>query len=364
MTTTYTILVVEDNLGIQHLITTGLRRAGYEVITARSGAEAINQFTSNTPDLVLMDILMPGMDGFEATQRIRILPNGSTVPVIFLTSVGDVESRIRGLNLGADDYLVKPIKMGEFLARIQSRLRKRPSNIGKIISIFGSQTGEGATTLTVNLACALQKVSGKRILLIDGQQPKGDMARMLQISGKIRDTFLPYDKSLDEMMFTMALHPFTDSIQFLAGTAAPMQSDQQRLDWYSRSKLYDIALHNADFVLVDAGDYFLWQDPPIVQVSEGINICIFTQASNAIDRAGRIKNSPGNQDIHNLYILNRYVKGSSPIFYESRLGTIPDGFAPDDLELLNENNEPLYNINPNSPYSRAIEDIAIRIEGI
>lgn len=364
MTTTHTILVVEDNLGIQHLIATGLRRAGYQVVSARSGSEAITHFSSYNPDLVLMDILMPGMDGFETTQRIRNLPNGSTVPVIFLTSVGDVKSRVRGLNLGADDYLVKPVKMQEFIARIQARLQKKPSRLGKMISIFGSHPGAGVTTLTINLACAIHKVSEKTVIIIDGQQPFGDMARMMQ-AGSIRETLVPYDKSLDEDMFRMALHPFNDGIQLLAGTAIqPLSPEGDRPVWYSRSKVRDIAIRHADYVLIDAGNYFTWQDPPTVQAGDGINLCVFTKASTDIDQAANIKNALRNQGINLWLILNRYLKGTSPLRYESRLSTIPDCFVPDDRGLDNENDEPLYITDPSSPYCRSIEDLANRIRGM
>jgi len=115
------ILVVDDEIRYQRLLDANLRTEGYEVVTASNGVEAIETFSSQPIDLILLDIMMPELDGFETCQRIREYSN---VPIIMLTAKGDEKDRVRGLDLGADDYLSKPFSATELLARVRAVLRR------------------------------------------------------------------------------------------------------------------------------------------------------------------------------------------------------------------------------------------------
>ena len=115
------ILVVDDEVRYQRLLDANLRTDGYDVVTASNGLEAIELFSSQPVDLILLDVMMPEMDGFETCQRIREYSN---VPIIVLTAKGDEKDRVHGLDLGADDYLVKPFSATELLARVRAVLRR------------------------------------------------------------------------------------------------------------------------------------------------------------------------------------------------------------------------------------------------
>jgi DNA-binding response OmpR family regulator len=115
------ILIVDDEPRYLRLLEANLRTEGYEVVTAADGAQAVDVFTNQPIDLVLMDVMMPKLDGFGATQRIREFSN---IPIIILTAKGDEQDRVRGLDLGADDYLVKPFSATELLARVRAVLRR------------------------------------------------------------------------------------------------------------------------------------------------------------------------------------------------------------------------------------------------
>lgn len=123
------ILIVDDEPRYLHLLEANLRSDGYEVISAVDGAEAVEKNSSFPVDLILMDVMMPKLDGFSACQRIRQF---STVPIIMLTARGEEQDRVRGLDIGADDYLVKPFSAIELLARVRAVLRR--SQISKEIS--------------------------------------------------------------------------------------------------------------------------------------------------------------------------------------------------------------------------------------
>lgn len=115
------ILAVDDNLKITRFIRMNLELEGYRVSEAASGMEALNKTREELPDLVLLDVMMPDMDGFETLQHIREISN---VPVIMLTVKNEEEDKVRGLELGADDYVTKPFSARELSSRIKALLRR------------------------------------------------------------------------------------------------------------------------------------------------------------------------------------------------------------------------------------------------
>ncbi|MBQ6734480.1 MAG: response regulator transcription factor [Lachnospiraceae bacterium] len=114
------ILIVEDDQAINNLIRVSLSGAGYDCTCAFDGTEAADLIEEHDYDLVLLDIMLPEIDGYELLEYIK--PTG--MPVIFLTAKGSVEDRIKGLKLGADDYIVKPFQVGELLARVEAVMRR------------------------------------------------------------------------------------------------------------------------------------------------------------------------------------------------------------------------------------------------
>lgn len=115
------ILVVDDEASIRRILETRLSMIGYDVVTAADGEEALEVFSREHPDLVVLDVMMPKLDGYGVCQELR---KDSDVPIIMLTALGDVADRITGLELGADDYVVKPFSPKDLEARIRSVLRR------------------------------------------------------------------------------------------------------------------------------------------------------------------------------------------------------------------------------------------------
>ncbi len=118
-----TVLVVDDNMQNREVAEGHLVSAGYAVVQAEGGAEGLALLETRRPDLVLLDVLMPGMDGYETCRRIRALHEGGDVPVLFLTALGDLETHKAALESGADDFLTKPLNRTELLIRVRSLLR-------------------------------------------------------------------------------------------------------------------------------------------------------------------------------------------------------------------------------------------------
>jgi two-component system, OmpR family, response regulator len=116
------LLIVDDEPNIVELLSVSLRYAGFEVATARSGPEAVRVARTYQPDLLVLDVMMPGMDGFDVVRRLR--SDGHRVPVLFLTARDSTEDKISGLTLGGDDYVTKPFSLEEVVARIRAVLRR------------------------------------------------------------------------------------------------------------------------------------------------------------------------------------------------------------------------------------------------
>ncbi len=119
-----TLLIVEDNHELRNGLKEMLAFEGYTVLAASSGPEALEQMNSVNPDLIVSDVTMPGMDGFQFFEAVRARPDGVSIPFIFLSARGDREDVARGRSLGAEDYLVKPLTRSELLSAIQARLTR------------------------------------------------------------------------------------------------------------------------------------------------------------------------------------------------------------------------------------------------
>ena len=126
------IMIVEDEKPISNLIRLSLEKAGYQCQCAYDGLEAIKMLEGTYPDLILLDIMLPGANGFEILEYVRTLE----IPVIFLTAKGDLKDRVNGLRQGAEDYIVKPFEIMELLARIEVVLR-RYNKLERVIKILG-----------------------------------------------------------------------------------------------------------------------------------------------------------------------------------------------------------------------------------
>lgn len=118
------ILVVDDDKTLRDVLMEYLQKEGYQVEDASSGVEGMKRFKSNPPDLVVSDVMMPEMDGLEFCRTLRSTPSGQLVPFIFLSGMGELDDRVRGHEMGADDYVTKPFEIRELLAKIEGQLER------------------------------------------------------------------------------------------------------------------------------------------------------------------------------------------------------------------------------------------------
>jgi pilus assembly protein CpaE len=177
------ILVVDDDPNVQRLLQYTLKQEGYDVVVASDGSEGFRLWGAEAPDLILLDVQLPKLDGYQVATKIRTEEGSSShVPIIMLTAEREVEQKVRGLRAGADDYLIKPFHPAELLARIKSLLARfapresllaRPP-LGRILAFYGAKGGVGTTTIAINLAIALHRELGRKVALVDGNLQFGD----------------------------------------------------------------------------------------------------------------------------------------------------------------------------------------------
>ncbi len=225
-----TILVVDDNLQNREVAEGHLVGAGYQAVQAESGDEALALVGNGAPrpDLILLDVLMPGLDGFETCRRMRALPGGSRIPILFLTALGDLGTHKAALDSGADDFLTKPINRTELLIRVRSLLRIK------------ALSDEQARNLAV--------ISSQRDALIEAQRQKEELTALI-----IHDLKNPLSSILSNVQFALGQSDLgvdeRDSLRDVLRASQSMVRMVMNLLDISRSEDGALVPHLTDFEL-------------------------------------------------------------------------------------------------------------------
>ncbi len=237
MTTTH-VLVVDDDTLLREFTATVLRGAGFQVSTANGGHAALDQIATNRPEIVLLDVQMPGMDGIEVCRQIRRNPAYAQMPVVLLTAGNSLDERVRGFDAGADDFVAKPYDPTELQVRIRALLRRvatpetsvpaaPPPPKAHTVAVFSLRGGAGVSTVAANLATSLARLWGHTVGLIDLALPSGQSALMLNLPPRHSWADI-VGVSLDEVdsafLEGVMLH-HASGVAVLAAPARPEQSE-------------------------------------------------------------------------------------------------------------------------------------------
>jgi len=260
------VLVVDDDLNIQRVLVFALKQEGYEVMVASDGAAGVEMALEAKPDLILMDVAMPKLDGYAATQQIRAAEKEGRVPIIMLTSEAEVEQRVKGLRAGADDDIVKPFHPLELMARIKALLaRGGPSTVrtsaeaptlGRLCLFYPAKGGVGTTTIAINTAIALARELRRRTALIDANLQFGDLRVFLDLgldTASIVNAINEPDLDLD--LFRKLLVHHRSGIELLLAPPSPAAADvvveRQRQNPAVLSTVLGLSRRLYDYTLVD-----------------------------------------------------------------------------------------------------------------
>jgi pilus assembly protein CpaE len=262
------VLVVDDDLNIQRVLVFTLKQEGYEVHVASDGQAGVEMASAIEPDLILMDVAMPQLDGYAATQQIRTAEQGRRVPIILLTSEADVEQRVRGLRAGADDDIVKPFHPAELIARIKAIIARtgggqRPTTpeaatLGRLVCFYGAKGGVGTTTMAINTAIALASRLRRKTALLDANLQFGDERVFLDLgldSASIVNAITEPD--LDGELLKRFMTRHHSGIELLLAPPNPEQADivveRQRTDPASLTNILNLLRRAYDYTVVDTG---------------------------------------------------------------------------------------------------------------
>jgi pilus assembly protein CpaE len=252
------ILAVDDNQVNLKVVSATLSHAGYEVFTALSGLEALAQVEQVRPDLVILDITMPEMDGYEVCRRLRAKPATSHIPIMMLTAHDTLEEKVKGFEAGADDYLTKPFQPAELQARIKVLLRRvtavpleSSSFNSKVISVFSLRGGVGVSTLATNIAVGLAQIWGKQVALVDLCLTMGQSALMLNLPLKFTWADISRvnvaEMEMDLVQNIMLNH--NSGVSVLAAPRSPAEGELIKEETVQRA--LELLRSKYDYVIID-----------------------------------------------------------------------------------------------------------------
>ena len=181
------ILIIDDDLDTLRLVGLMLQRQGYQISAATNGQQGLEKAFEDDPDLILLDVMMPDMDGYEVTRRLRQNPSTLQTPILMFTAKTQLDDKVVGFEVGANDYLTKPTHPSELQARVKTLLARINSkksttgslqdlNRGYVIGVLGARGGLGTTTMAVNLGAGLQARTKAEVIVAEMLPGQGTLA--------------------------------------------------------------------------------------------------------------------------------------------------------------------------------------------
>jgi len=260
------VLIIEDDLVSQKLHQKVIESAGFQVIMASDGLEGLMYAKEQDLDLVISDVMMPNMDGYETCQRLRENPKTAQIPILLLTALNNLESKIKGFEAGADDYLSKPYEPDELLARVNVLLRRKPAPVeprqvldktGKVIAVFSLRGGSGVSTVAANLATGLAQLWGDETALVDLALTAGQAALMLNLP--LRNTWADLARmeaeEIDQEVLSQTMRQHPSGVHVLS---APRHVEEGELiNGAKVNRVLDVMQQSYDYIVLDLPHNFL-----------------------------------------------------------------------------------------------------------
>ncbi len=183
------ILIVDDDLDTLKLVGLILQRQGYQIVAANSGSQGLAKASAEHPNLILLDVMMPDMEGYEVARRLRADRDLARTPIIMFTAKTLVDDKVAGFEAGVDDYMTKPTHPAELVSRVKALLARSaaaqktaaPTERGRIIAVLGAKAGLGVTTLTLNMSTAMAQ-AGNEVIVCELRPGQGTLGLQLGFS--------------------------------------------------------------------------------------------------------------------------------------------------------------------------------------
>ncbi|MCD6554603.1 MAG: response regulator [Anaerolineae bacterium] len=227
-----TVLIIDDDPSVLKLLDFAMSKAGFRVVLAGDGEEGLEKAQANPPDLAIVDVMMPGLDGYEVCRRLRADPRTAGMAIIVLTARAQAVDRKVALEAGADEYLVKPI-MPDELIRLAREVLARPRAAaplvelpqGRVVTVFSLRGGIGVTSLAVNLAVAFAHLRQEEVSLLDLSLLAGHVALMLNLQPQLTlANLLEQGSEAEEETLDRCLARHSSGVRVLAAPPQPVTS--------------------------------------------------------------------------------------------------------------------------------------------
>ncbi len=377
------ILLVEDELFYYKLIAPELKKAGYELKYVRTGRKGLDTIPTYKPDMLIVDLRLPDIDGFEIVQRLRNDPDYNHIPVIFITTQNSLDNKLKAFELGADDYLVKPFQPEELVARL-GILARRGKMMRFVQELDSEQTvatssfavhslrgGVGLSSLALNLSLAFHQIWGKKTLLVDAVLAAGQAAVMLNASPRAtwENMIGVPDDEVDEELIMELISQKPDSISYVAAPRNPLASDSftpefwrlilSKIKTQSNFLVFDTAHDFSDItisILADVANILLVVTPDMASLRAAVSsLEVYDKLGIRADEIKMVLN-------HTVNITGIKATQLEKVFGREFDYVIP--YEPREVFRAINFGEPFVLSRPDIPVSIAIENMAYDLSDI
>jgi pilus assembly protein CpaE len=255
---TVKILVVDDSEMNLKLVSVILQKEGYEVATALNAGLALNYVEGVTPDMAILDVMMPDMDGFELCRRLRQRENTARIPIMMLTALSELDERLKAFDAGADDFLAKPFQPEELLARIKVLLRRAAPQArtektldAEISAVYSLRGGIGVSSIATNLSVGLAQIWTQPVTLVDMALVNGMSALMLDLTLRNSWGDLAGIKAeeIDQDVVDRVLLKHDSGVNVLAAPRRPQEAEM--LTEPQVNRVFDFLRQQNHYIIID-----------------------------------------------------------------------------------------------------------------
>lgn len=298
---THKILVIDDHPETLDIITRVLRQRGYALVSTTSGRQGLSLAQSEAPDLILLDGMMPEMDGWEVCRRLRAIPETAAIPVIMFSAVNKAEQKLAGFDAGADDYLTKPTEPSELVERVKAMLEGVPprpelaaeagvepvvyapetanatmtlAGSSNLVAVLGVRGGVGTTILALNLAVCLAAL-GQETILVDLDLAQGHVALYLKekVTGGLNQLLaLPADQLIRAVNDQLLPSTHQENLRLLLAENNLVQAETPTPAQIKN--LLEALLRPKRTVIVDCGRGLTAVNRPIIEQADQLLVCL------------------------------------------------------------------------------------------
>jgi CheY-like chemotaxis protein len=250
------LLLVDDDRDMLKLLGLAFHRKGFEVVGAENGETALRKALEESPDVIVLDVMLPDISGLEVCQRLHQDVATANIPVLLLSARGQTSDKLAGFEAGAEDYVTKPFEMPELVARVDlilSRVAARKAPAGRVITFVGAKGGVGTSTVALNVATAMVN-RGKSVVIADYHPSLGTICQQLGLAPRrtLGDLVSLPPERINERAVSLSLEPHHSGLRVLAAPLQPLLAEPEAR--VAEALLESLRL-TADFIIIDASTY-------------------------------------------------------------------------------------------------------------